>query len=369
MDYPYPSLWINGRLVVVKNVVEQHEVPQTSFERSTFDFIRAWFSGQEEFDIKTSGSTGDPKIIRILRKQMIESALLTERALGLKNSESCLICIDTKFIGGMMMLVRAFTSRLRIFAVDPSADPMEKLPPGQWVSFAAFVPYQIENILESKRPHSLDDVDKVIIGGAPLRESTIEKFKTYRSHFYATYGMTETISHVALQKLNGENRSDFFDTLPGISIDLDDRGCMLLKVPYLESTIITNDVVELLSPTRFKWKGRFDHIINTGGIKVNPEKVEAAIARVFETSSFNARFFVHGVEDPYLGSRVVLVIEANKIDEHFLSKLYPSLAAVLSPFEIPKEAFLVSGFSLTENGKINRLQTVKGLGTAIALPK
>jgi o-succinylbenzoate---CoA ligase len=365
--YPFPSLWINGRLVLVATVIDGLQEPRSAFERNTFEFIQAWFTGKTEFEINTSGSTGEPKKIKISRSQMIASARLTERALNLKTLDTALICIDTKYIGGMMMLVRAFTSGLKIIALDPSANPLQKIPVDQWVNFAAFVPYQIENILESKRPHLLECVDKIIIGGAPLSEGAIKRLQNFQSQFFATYGMTETVSHVALRKLNGKNKTQFFETLPGITIDLDDRECLILNVPYIEGPIVTNDVAEKISPTAFNWKGRFDNIINTGGIKVNPEKVEAAIDAIFEAGGFKSRFFVHGFDDRQLGTRIILVIEANKIDEQFLSTLYSSLAAVISPFEIPKEAYLVETFIETENGKINRLQTVKGIHASFPL--
>ncbi len=366
-SYPHRSLWVNGRFVSLDQIVSGEQTGKTAFEENTFSFIKEWFSGKNEFQITTSGSTGTPKKIFTTRSQMISSARLTIEALGLKPSESCLVCIDTKFIGGRMMLVRAFTLGLQIFAVDPCANPIEKLPAGQCVNFAAFVPYQVETILGSGQTDLMDRVSKAIIGGAPLRDFTAEELSGVRCLCWATYGMTETISHVALHSLNGEAKRDYFVMLPGISGELDERNCLILKVPYLPSPVITNDIVELISPSRFRWLGRFDNVINTGGIKVNPEKIESAIASFFEQSGHRSRFFVHGISDSLLGSRVVLVIEANTIGEEFLRSLYSFLKARLSEYEIPKGALLVSKFSETENGKINRLQTVKGFHANVSL--
>lgn len=365
--YPHPTLWINGRFVSLSRIISGDEKAKSPFELHTYSFISDWFSEKNEFDITTSGSTGAPKTIHVTRDQMIASALLTGSVLGLKKLDTCLVCIDTKYIGGRMMLVRAFTIGLHIFAIDPCANPIEKIPVGQWVNFAAFVPYQIENILESKHPHSLDRVEKIIIGGAPLRNVTIDALDNFQCMAWATYGMTETISHVALQVLNGKTKENYFETLPGVSVELDDRGCLVLHVPYLPDPIITNDVAEVISQNRFRWKGRFDNIINTGGIKVSPEKIETAVQQYLITTDHTFRFFVHGLDDQLLGSRVVLVIEAITIAEEFLRSLASFLAATLSSYEIPRDALLVSKFSETPNGKINRLQTVKGVHANVSL--
>ncbi|HEY0653835.1 MAG TPA: AMP-binding protein [Chryseosolibacter sp.] len=351
----------------MKSILDSSEPARTAFEDSTFAFIRAWFSPEQSFEISTSGSTGAPKKIIVTRDQMIASASATAHALRLQKGNSCLICIDTKYIGGRMMLVRAFTTGLQIYAVDPSANPFEKLPPGQCVNFAAFVPYQVEHILASSNPSLLLRVEKAIIGGAPINQHTVDALGQFTTDFYATYGMTETISHVALQKLNGAAKQDFFETLPGITVALDERECITLDVPYLREKIITNDLAHLLSPTRFRWTGRFDNIINTGGIKVSPERIEAVVQKFLTSSGHSYRFFVHGVEDRLLGTRVVLVIEANILDEQFLKSLHSSLAAALPPYEIPKEALLVSKFSESGNGKINRLQTVKGFHATVSV--
>lgn len=358
--YPYSSIWINGRFVSLTEITSGREVALTPFESSTFSFISDWFGGKQSFEITTSGSTGVPKTILVSRAQMMASARLTAQVLDLKANDSCLVCIDTKFIGGRMMLVRAFTIGMQIYAMDPSADPLLKLPAGLCVNFAAFVPYQIEAIIGSAEPRALDRVEKAIIGGAPLRKSTIQKSDGFKCQLWATYGMTETVSHVALQLLNGQHKQDYFETLPAITVDLDARDCLIVNVPYLNDRILTNDLAEIISSNRFRWSGRIDNVINTGGIKVSPEKVETILQPFFESTGRSLRYFVHGMEDPQLGSRVVLVMEANTIDEEFLKSLNAFMTSTLSKFEIPKSALLVSKFSETGNGKINRLQTVKG---------
>lgn len=365
-SYHIPTLWINGRFVGLEDILSSAESPRSPFEDSTFSFLRQWLSGETSFEIHTSGSTGTPKRILVTRDQMASSALATAQKLRLKPGDACLVCIDTKYIGGRMMLVRAITIGLSIYAVDPCANPLDKIPSDRCVNFAAFVPYQVEHML-SESPKALSRIEKAIIGGAPLHDKTADALGPFEGEFYATYGMTETISHVALRKLNGKEKQEYFETLPGITAELDDRECLILSVPYLPEKIRTNDLAVTISPTRFVWRGRYDNIINSGGIKISPEKIEAVVRKILESTGHTERIFVHGVEDRQLGSRLVLVIEANILDEEFLKSLYLSLAAVLPPYEIPKEALLVSKFSETENGKINRVQTVKGFHANVSL--
>ncbi len=361
--YPYKQLWINGRLVQLDSIIAAEETPRTEFEGTTFRFIQQWFSPQHEFPITTSGSTGTPKQITITREQMIASCMQTAEALHLRKYMTCLVCIDTKYIGGLMMLVRAFTLGMKIFAVDPCANPLQKIPIDQCVNFTAFVPLQIEKILGSKHPHLLESIETAIIGGAPLHPDTVHELDKYTCRFYLTYGMTETISHIALQRLNGPTRETSFCALPGVNIARDERECLVINAPYLPQPIYTNDVVELITNDRFRWLGRWDNIINTGGVKVNPEKIEAAVADAFaQTGGRRIPFFVHGINDKILGSKITLFVEGKDEEETAARAALEYVRDRLAPFEIPKQISVISKFIFTENGKINRLQTIRNAG-------
>ena len=365
MSYPFKRLWLNGRFVAIRDVVDGHEHGSTVFEESALTFIREWLTDTQTFSQQTSGSTGMPKTISITRQQMEYSARLSEQALKLQPLSHALICIDTRYIGGKMMIVRSLVTKMAMWIVDPAAHPLQYLPIDQCVNFAAFVPYQIQSMLGSKHPHLINNIDTVIIGGAELRDEFVEELKRYQCRCYATYGMTESISHVALRTLNGKNAGEFFNTLPGVEVAVDDRGCLIVKAPYLTEHLITNDIVEIINNRQFRWLGRADNIINTGGRKVLPEKLEAAIQTLFNRAGIGNRFFVHGVDDRKLGNRIVLVVEA--AGDHV--ELIRRMVTEIPSHERPKEVLISPAFQLTDTRKINRAQTLETVTQNISLQK
>jgi O-succinylbenzoic acid--CoA ligase len=204
----------------------------------------------------------------------------------------------------------------------------------------------------------LDSLSVCIIGGASVSENLKERLKDFTVDFYATYGMTETISHIALQKLNGDDASDFFETLPGISIRTDNRNCLLISTSFLNDEVITNDIVEISGKNSFKWIGRWDNIINSGGIKLSPEDLEARIGKIFTRLNINAAYFIHGIPDEKLGNKVVLVVEGNFPDASVITSIHEVLPHSFSAHEIPKEIYFIPRFIYTETSKINRTLTV-----------
>jgi O-succinylbenzoic acid--CoA ligase len=253
--------------------------------------------------LSTSGSTGVPKKISFRRDQMISSARMTEKALNLKPNDSALVCLDTQYVAGQMMLIRSFVTGMNIIGTTPSANPLLEVSKNEKINFAAFVPYQLQAILNSS-PDRLNQINVAIIGGAPIDSTLKQELSNGKCKLYATYGMTETISHIALMKLNGENPSPYYSVLPEITIRQDKRNCLVIKADFLDEEIITNDIVELIDNDQFNWIGRWDNVINTGGIKVVPEKIEKAIALAFGQSKLTNRFFVTGINDQQLGQRI-----------------------------------------------------------------
>lgn len=369
MSYPHASIWINGRTVLLDLIAQEQATSQSAFEESTFTFIREWLSGEEMFTTQTSGSTGEPKLITFTREQMTASARLTAQALSLKPSYQALVCIDTRYIGGKMMLARSFVTGMKILAVDPCACPLQKIPVDTCVNFAAFVPYQVQSMLVSKHPHFLNNPDVAIIGGAPLDKQTIGQLQGLLCRCYATYGMTETLSHIALCTLNGPLRDEQFHTLPGISLDKDERGCLVAEVPFLEEKVITNDLVELTGPDTFQWLGRWDNVINSGGVKVIPEKVEATLEKIFSEAGITSRFFIHGIPDKTFGNKVVLVVEAAGHTQGLLEKIFPEILTRIPAYERPREVLITENFIATGSGKINRGNTLKNIYCSFPIQK
>ena len=217
---------------------------------------------------------------------------------------------------------------------------LDDLLPHKNYDFVAIVPLQVENSLEK-----LHQFKKIIIGGAKVSDDLAQKLKEIKSDIYETYGMTETITHIAAKKIGEE----FFTILEHVAISTDDRNCLVIEVPSIsDEEIVTNDIVEILNDKQFKWIGRYDNVINSGGIKLFPEQIEAKLA-----SKIANRFFIIGQPDDVLGAKVVLVIEGEK------SEIDRTIFDTLEKFEKPKEILFVSEFVETETKKVNRMLTLK----------
>jgi len=355
--YPYGDIVINGRVVRIASIVSGEVAADSDFEQTTFDFISQWIQEKESFVQKTSGSTGEPKQIIITRGQMIASAKMSIDALGLKRGYNALLCISPDFIGGKMMLVRSIIAGMKIIATTPSSNPFSKLQPYH-IDLAAMVPYQIHEVMQSDSASKFNEISKVIIGGATVDSETVEKLQAYRCVFYNTYGMTETVSHIALRQLNGNNASDCYRTLSGIRISADERSCLVIEWDQLPQKVVTNDIVEIVSADAFRWIGRWDNVINTGGIKVLPEKVEKIVKEIFLGLHLRNSFFVGSVADAKFGNKVMLFIEGQLSNESIVA-VEREISRKIPKTEAPKQIILVESFVLTETGKINRKATEK----------
>jgi O-succinylbenzoic acid--CoA ligase len=356
--YPYDDLIMNGRVVAINDIVNNTVAVNSDFEQKTFEFISDWVREKESFIQNTSGSTGNPKQIIITRSQMTASAKMSIDALGLRRGYNALLCINPDYIGGKMMLVRSLVAGMRIIACTPSSNPLAKQPPNQQIDFAAMVPYQIHEIIRSDSAFKFNEIKTVIIGGATVDIETIEKLQGYRCAFYSTYGMTETVSHIALRQLNENNASEYFTVLPGIHISVDERSCLVIEWDQLPKKIVTNDIVEIVSSDAFRWIGRWDNVINTGGVKVFPEKVEKIVKDIFRGLHLENSFFVGSVVDLKLGNKVTLFIEG-QLSKETIVDVEREISLKIPKNEAPKQAILVPSFVLTENGKVNRKATAK----------
>ncbi|MEL0275308.1 MAG: AMP-binding protein [Flavobacteriaceae bacterium] len=314
-------------------------------EKAIGDFLMDWIRPNDIITLKTSGSTGTPKLIHYQKQAMVNSALATGDHFGVAIGDKALHCLNADFIAGKMMLVRAMILGLEIDLVPPQGNVLAACD--KTYDFAAMVPLQVEQAFED-----LDKVKTLLIGGAPSSVQLKEKLKQKSTQCYETYGMTETVTHIASRKINGN--SPLFSPLPGVKLSTDKRGCMVIDVPYLtEEKIVTNDLVALDKDQRFLLKGRIDNVINSGGIKVIPEEVETKIAPYITQP-----FFIGAIADKTLGQKVILVLEGETSAE-LLSKL--STIEGLSKYELPKEIYSLALFKRTPNGKVMRQQTISSL--------
>lgn len=318
-------------------------------------FLEEWFNDKDYIIVKTSGSTGVPKHIQLHKKFAKNSAKATSAYFELPCKTKVLLCLPIEYIAGKMMLVRALTLGWYLDIGLINSFPLENNE--KTYDFSAMVPLQVENSL-----HNLHQIQKVIVGGGTISNLLFEKLKNVaNTKIYETYGMTETITHVAVKSIPKfkdtnihENCNGFFKVLPGITIYKDKRNCLVIEAPKIsEDVVFTNDVVNLISDTQFEWLGRFDHMINSGGIKLNPEHIERKLAKMIPY-----RFFIAGVFDEKLGEKVVLIIEC---EEESFQMTEVNLFKNLSKFETPKNNYYLKKFITTQSGKIQRKETLKKL--------
>lgn len=310
------------------------------YEKHIGEFLLEWLDDDLDIEVQTSGTTGVPKVIRLKKLAMIQSAIATGDFFNLAPGDKALLCLSAKYIAGKMMLVRAMILGLELDITTIDSKPL-KYRDKQY-DFAAMVPIQVENSLKK-----LQNIEKVIIGGATLSQSLIAKLKKLKkTKAYETYGMTETITHVAVRKI-GEIT---FKTLPNINVSKDARDCLVIEAPkIMEEKVITNDIVDVINEHEFLWLGRYDNVINSGGVKLFPEQIEAKLQEVIAD-----RFFIASEKDEKLGEKLILVIEAKEKEVDL--NIFDSL----DKFEKPKEIYFVPKFVETKTGKVNRLKTLEG---------
>ncbi|WP_445236416.1 AMP-binding protein [Flavobacterium sp. KS-LB2] len=310
------------------------------FEKSVGDFILDWFDAKSYIEMNTSGTTGTPKLIRVDKQAMVNSAIATGDFFDLKPGDKALHCLPTKYIAGKMMFVRSFILGLDVDFVAPSSHPM--LQNDSKYDFVAMVPLQAQNSLSELR-----NVKKMIVGGARMSSAVEKELSKLKTKVYETYGMTETITHIAAKKIGEEA----FSILPNIKISQDDRNCLVIDALKISNeSIVTNDLVELVGENKFVFLGRIDNVINSGGIKLIPEKIENKLS-----DKINSRFFVTGKQDANLGEKLVLVIEGEQ------QALDEAIFDGLDKYEKPKEVLYVSKFIETESGKVKRKEILSGI--------
>lgn len=308
-----------------------------------YSFLKSFLSPDEHFEVHTSGSTGIPKLISIPKKYMRASARKTIGALNLKKDDKALLCLSTDKIGGIMMLVRWLEGELDLYPEGVSSNPLTNTNGGY--DFGAMVPLQVQQSIGD-----LNRVKKLIIGGAPIDPSLERELSNLTNEVYHTYGMTETISHVALKRVNSSSALSFFKALPKVRFSVDGRNCLVINAPEIGiQDLVTNDVVELNSDTEFIWKGRFDNVVNSGGIKLLPEEVEKKVGDI------GVPYFLFGEPDTKLGERLVMVTESPSLLA--LETLAPFFSG-LSKYEIPKAVYNISKFVAADGGKLNRQGTI-----------
>lgn len=331
------------------------------WQQKIFQFLQEWWSPEDSLVQHTSGSTGIPKEILLFKSSMVASARRTCAYFQLTENSRAALCLSADYIAGKMMIVRAIASGMHLVAVAPEGNPYKDL--SGCVDFIAMVPLQAENMfsLLSSEEVPVAQVKTVLLGGATVSPVLEEKINAQdKTCFYLGYGMTETCSHVALRRL-GSGQPPYYSAMDGVALSQDDRGCLAIDDPgVVEGKLVTNDLVEFVgeASSHFRWLGREDTIINSGGIKFSPEDLEKKVSHFISQP-----FLITSVADDRLGRKIILVIEQQKIESSgkdspslpdYEKSLIKSMAKVLSKYALPREVVWVSELKKTANGKLDR---------------
>ncbi|MDE6007665.1 MAG: AMP-binding protein [Muribaculaceae bacterium] len=307
------------------------------------DFIEEWHNAAPYIIVRTSGSTGKPKEIQLEKEFVKESARRTNYFFTISSGSRLHSCVGADFIGGKMMAVRASLAGCDFTWEKPSNRPLGDLSVSDEITLLSVVPSQMIHILDNS--DKMPVIRNFLIGGSAITPSLRKRIAESGLRAFESYGMTETASHIALRKI--ESEEGWFETLPGIEVDLDNRGCIVIR--FLSGEIfVTNDMAVLRSSTNFKIKGRYDNVIITGGKKLHPEDLEKRISHLFESE-----FLISSEEDEKWGERIILIIEGSpsgRTEKEILSEV----SKIVERWEVPKSVKWVDKLPRTPNGKILR---------------
>ena len=308
-------------------------------------FLEKWFDASPVITVHTSGSTGTPKELVVRKDRMMQSARLTCEFLNLQARDTALLCMNLRYIGAMMVVVRSLVAGLNLIVRPASGHPLSDIE--EPLRFAAMVPLQVYNTLRvPEEKERLEQTDILIIGGGAVDDSLEAEISALPTAVYSTYGMTETLSHIALRRLNGETASKHYYPFPSVELSLSAESTLVIKAPLICGEVLqTNDIACLYPDGSFTIAGRKDNVINSGGIKIQAEEMEKRLRPFIPVP-----FVVTSVPDPRLGQALTLLI-AGQVD---VRELESKLQTVLDAYHRPRHIFMTESIPQTENGKTDR---------------
>lgn len=345
-----------------KFATQQLQSDLSQWQQDLYSFVLEWLNDDGEITVHTSGSTGKPKEIKLNKQQVKNSALMTAQYLGLGAGSTVLLSLSANYIAGKMMVVRAIENGWHLWAVEPSNQPLDNFDERIDLKLVAWVPSQLKAMLDrkdKKLTSRIQAIENILLGGSPVLPKLAEKLQSFPNKIFETFGMTETISHIAMRRLSGPAAQGLFETTdPDIILGQDERDCLVIIAPTLaHKPVITNDIVEVVDDRHFNWLGRVDNVVNSGGIKLFPEVLEQKVQPLLAQ-----RFFMAGISDEQLGQKVIMVLESTALPPNSIKKVKDSLATVLTRYELPREIITISEFEETATHKVNRKATLLKLG-------
>ncbi|WP_163324401.1 AMP-binding protein [Draconibacterium mangrovi] len=339
----FPShITINGQSENIKELLQQKA--DSEWEQTWLEFLEEWYNTNDYIEVQTSGSTGTPKTITLKKDFVAASALRTIRFFELQDGDSILHCLPSRYIAGKLMTVRALIGKLDLLLIDPASD-FTKLSDNKPIKFAAMVINQVTKYLALPE----QNIENLLIGGSAIPKLLEDQLQQISTQCYSSYAMTETATHIALRQLNGSNKTDSYQCLDDISVELDERDCIRIVMQGLENGAIqTNDLGELKDSNHFKVLGRVDNVIISGGIKFLAEQIEEKLAKEMPLP-----YAISSAPDKHLGEKIILLIEG-KVDGEVKTIIQNHCTKLLSKYEQPKDIRFIEKLPRTENGKIDR---------------
>lgn len=314
------------------------------------DFLSEWHNASPSLLVHTSGSTGKPKPMLVEKKRMAASALTTCHFLGLEEGDTALLCMPLDYIAGKMVVVRAEVCHLRLINVKPSGHPLRGLDEAP--TFAAMVPMQVYNSLQvEEESNLLRKIKHLIIGGGAISTDLANALKDFPNAVWSTYGMTETLSHIALRRLNGNEASEWYVPFDNVSVGLNADGCLAIDAPEVcATTLTTNDIAEIDADGRhFRIRGRKDNVICSGGIKLQIEDIETKLRQHTTTP-----FVITKRPDPKFGEIVVMLAATTNLE-----CMKNICLQCLDKYEMPHLYISVNNIPMTDTGKPARAEAMK----------
>jgi O-succinylbenzoic acid--CoA ligase len=352
----YHGLLLNNRIYPIDELnyycqckTQATDTPE--WEKNIYTFILEWLDDKDYIIQYSSGTTGANKELKLSKKAMIQSAQNTCNFFDIQFGNSAVFCLPIEYIAGKMMIVRAFVGGLNLLITEPTSMP-DFAGFGK-IDFCAMVPLQLYNSLNSVE--TLRNIKKLIVGGAEIRPELEIILHDMPNDVYATYGMAETCSHVAIRRLSGKKFERYYSALPGVSFGVDHRNCLKIKTDYLENEVATNDVVDLLDSQTFRWIGRYDNLINSGGIKIIPEEIETLISK-----NTGLDCAIIGLPDEKLGQKLILVMEKGRSDIT-VDEIRNLLKDELPKHVQPKDIIIIDQLPRNSSFKVDRRKLVSQL--------
>lgn len=329
---------------IIRGLVESDYLNQNKWLQSAIASLKD-FGTLNKLSVTSSGTTGEPKSFEFSYEDVKFSASQSLKYFDLKAGDEVFCPLSCDFIGGKMMLFRALFGKLVLWLAKPEGDVLASIPANRKFKFTPLVPMQLEQTFSQSGPNELMRLGQILLGGATVSDALLTQVSILRNSVFHSFGMSETLSHVAIKSLS--KGDEFYKALPGYHFSTQNECLVIYNESWMKEGFETKDIVELQSAKEFKWKGRSDNLINSGGVKFQAESIEAKIS--LELSDVQCSFVITALPDPKLGEKIVLVSEGKDF-----SVFHERLKQELSKYESPKQFFTLASFPRTQSGKIKR---------------